>query len=83
MRLDKDLRSIQEVRDLLEKAREAQRVLAGMSQEELADILAANRVNLSRNLSRLRQEGIIATGRKKIRILRPDLLAAHCSSETL
>ncbi|WP_347708002.1 helix-turn-helix domain-containing protein [Eubacterium sp. BSD2780061688b_171218_H5] len=54
-----------------------------LSQEELADILAANRVNLSRNLSRLRQEGIIATGRKQIRILRPDLLVAHCSSETL
>ena len=56
---------------------------AGMSQEELADILAANRVNLSRNLSRLRQEGVIATSRKQIRILRPDLLAARCSSETL
>ena len=41
MRLDKDLRSIQEVRDLLEKAREAQRVLAGMSQEELDKITAA------------------------------------------
>ena len=54
-----------------------------LSQEELADILAANRVNLSRNISRLRQEGIIATSRKQIRILRPDLLAAHCSSETL
>lgn len=54
-----------------------------LSQEELADIFAANRVNLSRNLSRLRQEGIIATGRKQIRILRLDLLAAHCSSETL
>lgn len=54
-----------------------------LSQEELADILVANRVNLSRNISRLRQEGIIATSRKQIRILRPDLLAAHCSSETL
>ena len=54
-----------------------------LSQEELADILAANRVNLSRNLSRLRQEGVIATSRKQIRILRPDLLAARCSSETL
>lgn len=54
-----------------------------LSQEELADILAANRVNLTRNLSRLRQEGVIATSRKQIRILRPDLLAAHCSSETL
>ena len=41
MRLDKDLRSIQEVRDLLEKAREAQRVLAGMSQEELDKITEA------------------------------------------
>ena len=54
-----------------------------LGQVELTNILAANRVNLSRNLSRLRQEGIIATGRKQIRILRPDLLAAHCSSETL
>ena len=54
-----------------------------LSQEELADILAANRVNLSRNLSRLRQEGVIATSRKQIRILRPYLLAARCSSETL
>lgn len=43
-----------------------------LSQEELADILAANRVNLSRNISCLRQEGIIATSRKQIRILRPD-----------
>lgn len=41
MRLDKDLCSIQEVRDLLEKAREAQRVLAGMSQEELDRITQA------------------------------------------
>ena len=32
--LDKDLRSIQEVRDLLKQAREAQRILAGMTQEQ-------------------------------------------------
>lgn len=54
-----------------------------LTQEELADILAANRVNLSRNLARLRQEGIIATSRKQIDVIRPDLLAAYCSNETL
>lgn len=54
-----------------------------LSQEELADVLAVNRVNLSRHLSRLRQEGIISTGRKQIQVLRPDLLADFCSSETV
>ena len=39
--LDKDLRSIQEVRDLLKQAREAQRILAGMTQEQLDKITAA------------------------------------------
>ena len=35
MQIDKDLRSVQEVRDLVHRAREAQRVLERMSQEEL------------------------------------------------
>ncbi len=41
MEFDKDLRSIQEVRDLLTQARRAQNALAGMSQEDLDRITAA------------------------------------------
>ena len=41
MQIDKDLRSVQEVRDLVHRAREAQRVLERMSQEELDKITAA------------------------------------------
>ncbi|WP_294472434.1 acetaldehyde dehydrogenase (acetylating) [uncultured Intestinimonas sp.] len=41
MQIDKDLRSVQEVRDLVHRAREAQRVLARMNQEELDRITAA------------------------------------------
>ena len=41
IKLDKDLRSIQEVRNLVGRAREAQRALARMTQEELDRITAA------------------------------------------
>ena len=41
MQLDKDLRSIQEVRDLLSEAGKAQRALAAMSQAQLDAITAA------------------------------------------
>ena len=41
MQLDKDLRSVQEVRNLIAAAREAQRVLAGMDQKQLDAIVAA------------------------------------------
>ena len=41
MEFDKDLRSIQEVRDLLTQARRAQNALAAMSQEDLDRITAA------------------------------------------
>ena len=41
MEFDKDLRSIQEVRDLLIQAKRAQNALAGMSQEDLDRITAA------------------------------------------
>ena len=55
-----------------------------LSQEELADILAANPGPIFPEISLVSgRRAFIATGRKQIRILRPDLLAAHCSSETL
>ena len=39
--MDKDLQSIQETRELLRQAKQAQRALAGMSQEQLDKIPAA------------------------------------------
>ena len=39
--MDKDLQSIQETRELLRQAKQAQRALAGMSQEQLDKITAA------------------------------------------
>ena len=39
--MDKDLQSIQETRELLRQAKQAQRTLAGMSQEQLDKITAA------------------------------------------
>lgn len=41
MEFDKDLRSVQEVRDLLAQAKQAQRALAAMTQEQLDAITAA------------------------------------------
>lgn len=41
MQLDKDLQSIQEVRDLVEQAAKAQEQLAGFSQKQIDDICAA------------------------------------------
>ena len=41
MRIDKDLMSIQEVRNLIQKAKEAQKILADFSQEEIDRIVKA------------------------------------------
>jgi acetaldehyde dehydrogenase (acetylating) len=41
MRIDKDLMSIQEVRNLIQKAKEAQKILATFSQEEIDKIVKA------------------------------------------
>ncbi|MFQ7856043.1 MAG: hypothetical protein ACLRIS_13760 [Flavonifractor plautii] len=41
--MDKDLQSIQETRELLRQAKQAQRALAGMSQEQLDKITAYRR----------------------------------------
>ena len=62
MKLDKDLRSIQEVRDLVGKAREAQRALAAMSQADLDRITAAISQAGAQNARRLAQMAVEETG---------------------
>ena len=47
------------------------------------EILTVTRVNAARNLSRLRDEGIIASHRKWLEILDLPALEAYCSQETL
>lgn len=54
-----------------------------LSQDALAELLGLSRVQITRILSRLRQEGIIETQRGVLRVCNPAALAAHCSSETL
>ena len=41
MKIDKDLLSIQEVRNLIEKAKEAQKILATFTQQEIDKIVKA------------------------------------------
>ncbi len=57
--------------------------LESVTQEELADILAASRVNLTRGLARLRAEGVIRTRRRGIKITNREELASLCSFETV
>ncbi len=54
-----------------------------LTQEDIADILAINRVNLSKNLARLKSEGIISTHRKWIEIKDIKALKEYCSNETI
>nr|WP_275891379.1 Crp/Fnr family transcriptional regulator [Ruminococcus sp. OA3] len=54
-----------------------------LTQDEIADILAVNRVNLARHFARLRNEQIIATHRKWIEIIDLPALEKYCSEETL
>ena len=60
--LDKDLRSIQEVRDLMKQAREAQRILAGMTQEQLDKITAAVSAAAAEQARRLADMAVEETG---------------------
>lgn len=53
-----------------------------LSQEDIANILTINRVNAAKNLSRLRNEGIIRSHRKWIEIIDIAALEAYCSMET-
>ena len=62
MQLDKDLQSIQEVRGLIAQARQAQRVLARMSQAELDKITAAISVAAAEHARRLADMAVEETG---------------------
>lgn len=54
-----------------------------MTQDELAEILGMSRVQITRELAKLRKENIISTSRGRIHILDLPALSALCSSETL
>ena len=53
-----------------------------LTQENLADILAVNRVNVAKHLSILREKGIIRSHRKSLEILDMRGLEELCSIET-
>ena len=53
-----------------------------LTQENLADILAVNRVNVAKNLAILREKGIIRSHRKSLEILDMHRLEKLCSVET-
>lgn len=57
--------------------------MAPLTQEDLADILGISLNNVTRNLARLREAGIIQTGRREVRVIDSRALAALCSGETL
>ncbi len=57
--------------------------LGEITQDTLADILGISLVNLTRGLTQLRKEQVIATGRKQITVLDAEALIKHCSYETL
>lgn len=57
--------------------------LRALTQEDLADILGISLNNVTRSLTRLRQDGIIEIGRKVITVTDPEKLAELCSGETL
>jgi CRP/FNR family transcriptional regulator len=56
-------------------------VLPG-GQEQLADRLGVTRVTVSRALSRLRRDGLIAMDRRTIRVLAPELLELRARNAT-
>ncbi|MCI8476917.1 MAG: acetaldehyde dehydrogenase (acetylating) [Oscillospiraceae bacterium] len=62
MELDRDLQSIQQVRDLVRQARKAQLVLANMSQAELDRITAALSAAAAENARRLAAMAVEETG---------------------
>jgi len=51
-----------------------------VSQEALAEMVGATREAVNRQLARLREMGLIATGRGHVKILKPDRLAAMAFS---
>ena len=62
MEMDKDLRSIQQVRDLLKAAKQAQRILAGFDQDRIDRIVAAVAAAAAANARRLGDMAVEETG---------------------
>ena len=62
MEFDKDLRSIQEVRDLLAQAKKAQNALAVMTQEQLDAITAAISRSGAQHAKRLADMAVVKKG---------------------
>ncbi len=54
-----------------------------LTQENIADILTLNRVNVAKSLARLRNEGIIVSHRRWIELADIKALEHYCSHETL
>ena len=54
-----------------------------VTQNELADILGMSRVQVARELKKLRDEGIVATSRGKLRVIDMEGLEKNCSAEVL
>ena len=54
-----------------------------LSQEELAGLLAMNRVSVAKLLARLRDEGAVVSHRGWIEIVDDAALLAHCSLEVV
>lgn len=57
--------------------------IGDLTQDDLSAILGVSRVNLTRGLTLLRNEGIIVTHRKCIEVVDQAGLAAYCSLETV
>lgn len=68
---------------LLREPDEPGKRLYNLTQEALADILGVSLINVTRNLTKLRRAGIIATSRKQITVIDAARLRALCSGETL
>ena len=62
MQLDKDLQSVQEVRDLIKMAKEAQRALARMDQAQIDKIVAAISAAGAEHAGRLAAMAVEETG---------------------
>lgn len=54
-----------------------------LSQEELSELLAMNRVSVARLLARLRDEGVVISHRGWLEVVDADGLLTHCSYEAV
>lgn len=68
---------------LLREPDEPGKSLYNLTQDALADILGVSLINVTRNLTKLRRAGIIATSRKQITVIDAERLMDLCSGETL